>query len=370
MYIATYSIDIVALLCLIGFLYSNTALDSKRKKPFLAGIILTIFIILSEAGTLYTEGSTHLRNINIFLNVMGFSLTPIIPIVITLIFNRRIFTTHRLWLIPTLINIIAAVLSPLFGFIFYVDSNNQYMRGESFFIFIIVYVFNFLFLIINTLKMGKKYNYPIVGKMLVLSLFTLAGTSIQLVYPPALSSWHCVTLTLFLYLIVLSDFDSSFDTLTGLYNRATFDKAIKDIVKPKALSIIILDINDFKYVNDTYGHDYGDKVIRTVAAVVRESFNKHYKCYRYGGDEISIISNEIDTERIESYLSGMTNALAKIRDKGEPIPTVSYGYSIFTGDEPFDLDKIFKEADNQMYYFKRIHKSNAASKEEEQISIF
>ena len=83
MYIATYSIDIVALLCLIG-LYSNTALDSKRKKPFLAGIILTIFIILSEAGTLYTEGSTHLRNINIFLNVMGFSLTPIIPIVITL----------------------------------------------------------------------------------------------------------------------------------------------------------------------------------------------------------------------------------------------------------------------------------------------
>jgi diguanylate cyclase (GGDEF)-like protein len=283
-----------------------------------------------------------------------------IPIVITLIFDKRILTTHRLWLVPSLVNLAASLLSPLFGFIFYIDSNNQYMRGEYFLVFIIVYIINFLFLVISTLNMGEKYNYPIMWKMVALSIFTIIGTSIQLVYPLAYSSWHCVTLALFLYLLVMSEFDSSFDSLTGLYNRASFDKIMLNIVKPKTLSVIILDIDDFKSVNDAFGHDYGDKVIKTVASVIRGSFDKHYKCYRYGGDEFSIISHEIDQEKIDLQLRTMTELLAKIRENGSVIPTVSYGYSIFRGGDTLDFHKIIEEADAEMYHFKKIHRAAAA----------
>lgn len=359
MYIATYAIDIAALFCLIGLLYTSTALNSYRKKPFLIGIILTVIIILSEAGTVFTDnGSISLRGINILCSILGFALTPIIPIAITLIFDRRILRTHKLLLVPTLINIVATILSPLFRFIFYVDANNQYIRGDYFFIFITVYIINFLFLVISTLDVGKKYNYPIMRKMVVLSLFTIIGTSIQLVDPLAYSSWHCVTLSLFLYFLLMSEFDSSFDTLTGLYNRATFDKVAKQI-GPKAFSVIILDINDFKSVNDTYGHDYGDTVIKSVAAIIRESFNKRYTCYRFGGDEFSIIGNETDQEKIEFQLRNMTNTLAEMRVKGNLLPTVSYGYSIFRGGEKLDFNKNLKEADDQMYHFKKVHKADA-----------
>ncbi|NLZ52352.1 MAG: diguanylate cyclase, partial [Thermoanaerobacteraceae bacterium] len=153
-------------------------------------------------------------------------------------------------LVPTFINIVATVLSPVFGFIFYVDANNQYIRGDHFFIFITVYIINFLFLVISTLEVGKRYNYPIMGKMLGLSLFTIVGTSIQVVNPLAYSSWHCITLSLLLYFLLLSEFDSSFDTLTGLYNRAAFDKATKQMIEEKPFSVIIIDINDFKSIND------------------------------------------------------------------------------------------------------------------------
>lgn len=363
MYIATYFIDIAALICLVVLLYSSTALNTNRKKPFLAAIILTVIIIVSEAVTIYTgDGNSNLRTINIFSNVLGFALTPMIPIVITLIFDRRILTTHRLILVPTGINSIAVVLSPLFGFIFYVNANNQYIRGEYFFIFIAVYIINFLFLVLSTLDMGKKYNYPMMLKLVALSLFTIIGTSIQLVVPSAYSSWHSVTLALFLYFLLMSEFDSSFDTLTGLYNRATFDKAIKEIVKPKALSVIILDINDFKNVNDTYGHDYGDRVIKIVASVIRESFNMQYKCYRYGGDEFSILSSETDPEKIEFQLRTMTKALAEMRENGNQLPTVSYGYSVFQGEEVPDFHKVLKEADDQMYHFKKANKAGTAEK--------
>lgn len=361
MYIATYLIDIAALIYLIGLLYSNTTLNSNRKKPFLAGILLVIIIILAEAGTIFTGiERLNLRSLNIFSNVLGFALTPMIPIVITLIFNRKTLTTHRVWLLPTLINIVAAVLSPIFGFIFYIYANNQYLRGEAFFIFIVAYIINYLFLVIRTLDMGKKYNYPIMRKMLALSFFTIAGTSIQLAVPLAYSSWHCVTLALFLYYLLMSEFDSSFDMLTGLYNRANFDKAAREIGDLTALSVIILDIDDFKDVNDTYGHDYGDHVIKTVASVIRESFNHGYRCYRYGGDEFVVIGHETDSEKIEFQLKMMTSTLSEIRKQGNPLPTVSYGYSVFLGGTTLNFDKVLKEADDQMYRFKRVYKTNAA----------
>lgn len=362
MYTATYIIDIAALFYLMRLLYSSTALNNQRKKPFLIAIILTIIIILSESVTVLTEnGSLNFRSINILSNILGFALTPMIPISIALIFDRMILRMNKLWLIPNLINIIATILSPLFRFVFYVDEYNLYMRGDYFFIFIIVYFMNFMFLVIVTLEGGKKYNYPIMG-MLALSLFTILGTSIQLVYPLAYSSWHCVTLSLLLYFLLMSEFDSSFDTLTSLYNRATFDKATKQLEATKAFSVIILDINNFKSINDTYGHDYGDSVIKAVAEIIRKSFNKHYTCYRFGGDEFSIIGNELDKEKIEHQLRIMTNNFQEMREEGNPLPTVSYGYSIFQGGEKLDFQKILKDADTQMYHYKRINKAAVAVK--------
>jgi diguanylate cyclase (GGDEF)-like protein len=361
MYIATYSIDLAALFYLIGLLHASTSLNNYRKKPFLISIILTVIIILSEAGTvLASNGSINLRSINIFCNILGFALTPMIPLAITAIFDSRILRTNKLLLVPTLINIVATVLSPQLRFIFYVDANNQYTRGDFFYIFIAAYIINFSFLIVRTLDVGKKYNYPIMWKLVALSLFTIIGTSIQLVYPLAYSSWHSVTLSLFIYFLLMSEFDSNFDSLTGLYNRAVFDKTAKQMVRPKAFSVIILDINDFKSVNDAYGHDYGDTVIKAVAAIIRESFNKHYTCYRFGGDEFSIIGSETNQEKIEYQLRIMTNSLAELRKKVNPLPTVSYGYSIFRGGEKMDFQKNLKEADEQMYYFKKIHKGDAA----------
>lgn len=359
MYIATYVIDIAALFYLIGLLYSSTTFNANRKKPFLIAVVLTIIIILSEAGTLLTNNeSFNLRSINILCNVLGFAITPIIPIVITLIFDNVILKSHKLLLIPTLINLVATVLSPIFRFIFYVDADNQYTRGYYFFIFIIVYIMNLLILSIITLEACKKNHYPITGKVVALFVIVIIGTSIQLIYPSSYTSWHCVTLSLLLYFLLLSDFDSSFDTLTNLYNRAAFEKTIKQMGKTNSFSLIILDIDDFKIVNDTYGHDYGDIVIKEIAGVIRKTFNKHYTCYRIGGDEFYILGKETDQEKIKYQLRIMTNYLTDIRKKSNLLPTVSYGYSIFRGGEELDFNKIVKDADDQMYKYKNIHKAN------------
>jgi diguanylate cyclase (GGDEF)-like protein len=360
MYIATYAIDVAALIYLIGVLKSSAALNIYRKKPFMIGIILTLIVIASESVTVFVaNGGPSLRSINVLCNIIGFTLAPIIPLVIAYVFDGRILRKHKLLFIPSLVNAVAAISSPLSKLIFYVDANNHYFRENYYFIFIAVYYINLLLLIISTLEVGKKYNYPIKNKLVALAFFTIIGTSIQLQFPTSYSTWHCATLALLLYFLLLSEFDSSFDTLSGFYNRAAFDKTIKDMPASKAFSFIIIDINDFKSFNDTYGHDYGDNLIRKVAEIIRKSFNRHYTCYRFGGDEFSIISNETDQKKIENQLKIMIDNIADMRESGTPLPTVSYGYRIFNGEDELDFHEILQQADKQMYHFKMIHKADA-----------
>lgn len=356
MFTATYLIDMAALCCFMGMLFSNTALNKERKTPFAAAIALTLVVIISEAGTvLASQEQANLRGLHIFFNVLGFSLTPVIPLAMALIFDRALLVKHKIVLVPALVNLAAAVLSPKYGIIFAIDASNGYARGRGFSVFVAVYMINLLFLIFTTLDVGRKSNYPILGKMVALSVFAMVGTGIQLLYPSAHTAWHCVTLSLLLYFLLMAEFDSSFDALTTLYNRAAFDQAVKRMERGGSFSVIMLDIDHFKAVNDTYGHDYGDDVIKTVASIVRSSFNEQYTCYRIGGDDFSIIGKETEPSKIEEQLRTMTAnvAAATVGNRCCPLPTVSYGYSVFSGREKPDFTALLKEADGQMYQHKK-----------------
>ncbi|MDD4779745.1 MAG: GGDEF domain-containing protein [Tissierellia bacterium] len=357
MYIATYAIDFVALIYLLGLLCNTNMLDNSRKKSFLYGIVLTLIIILSEAVTvLYSYGKLNSHILNISCNIIGFAFAPMVPVILTSIFDTNILRKHKLLFIPTLLNIIAAVLSPSLRIIFYFDEFNQYNRGDYFFVFVAVYIINLLILVVNTIYTSKKYHYFITQKIICLSFFTVVGTCVQLMYPSVYSSWHCITLSLFLYFIYISEFDISFDALTGLYSRATYEKIVTQMSISKAFSVIILDIDSFKNINDTYGHDYGDTVIKLIASIIRESLDRNCTCFRTGGDEFLIICNDTNEQKIECQLKSMIIALNEKRRIDDRLPSISYGYSIFRGGKKPDFQEILKEADDQMYYFKKLNK--------------
>lgn len=356
-YIATYLIDVAALAFLCYLIYSNNILDQNRKGPFYLGIVLIVLIILSEAGTIIAgDGNADLRFLNIFCNVFGFAFTPVIPIILIAIFDIKIIQTNKLLLLPTILNMFATALSPWLGFMFYVDANNHYERGNFFCIFVTAYIINMIFMLISTLRTGGKQHYPIKAKITALSLFAVAGTSIQLILPSVYSSWHSVTLSLLLYYLLLSEFDGSFDVLTRLHNRAANEKTTNKLDGRNPYSVIVIDINNFKEINDTYGHDFGDTVLKKVASVIRESFDNRCTCYRVGGDEFQIINSETNPVKLERQLKSMINNLEKERQNENRLPTVAYGYSIFKGGKGIDFLDVLKEADDQMYYFKKIQK--------------
>lgn len=97
------------------------------------------------------------------------------------------------------------------------------------------------------------------------------------------------------------EFMSVLDGLTGLYNRRQFEIGLEQEFNrtkrhPSDFSLAILDIDFFKKVNDNYGHQYGDYVIKTVADLMKQSFRKTDLLYRYGGEELVMIMPETNIE--------------------------------------------------------------------------
>ena len=97
------------------------------------------------------------------------------------------------------------------------------------------------------------------------------------------------------------EFMSVLDGLTGLYNRRQFELGLEQEFNrtkrhPADFSLAILDIDFFKKVNDTYGHQYGDYVLKTVSDLMKASFRKTDLLYRYGGEELVMIMPETNVE--------------------------------------------------------------------------
>jgi diguanylate cyclase (GGDEF)-like protein len=147
------------------------------------------------------------------------------------------------------------------------------------------------------------------------------------------------------------------DKLTGLYNRQHFDKLSETEFNQakrenRKLSILFIDIDHFKDVNDTYGHDKGDEALRIVAQLIRASCRKSDYVARYGGEEIVVIlPKTISRDAIQ--VAHDINAIIARQSKhflGFKL-TVSIGVSTFP-DDGLSLKQIIKSADLALYQAK------------------
>ena len=153
---------------------------------------------------------------------------------------------------------------------------------------------------------------------------------------------------------------SQIDALTGLNNRAAYDRDIERELSLAArhkrpLSLMLLDIDFFKKVNDEYGHAGGDKVLRVVADTLKEVTRDSDVVFRYGGEEFAVLFSDVDSlcaldvaERIrlavKNCLIGYDNRLINI--------TISGGMASYCADE--GSESLFKRTDAALYRAKKM----------------
>lgn len=139
------------------------------------------------------------------------------------------------------------------------------------------------------------------------------------------------------------------DYLTGLYNRRYMDDAIKRLDQERnlPLSFMVMDVNGLKLVNDSFGHEMGDRLIQKVADLIRGVSRKDDIIARTGGDEFAIILANTDEEELVAIKDRFKEEMTKT-SLGSVVVSVAVGWGIKTKKED-DFISIVKEADDAMY---------------------
>lgn len=143
-------------------------------------------------------------------------------------------------------------------------------------------------------------------------------------------------------------YEASHDSLTGLLNRNAYNFQLRQL-DGKDFCFILLDVDDFKGFNDTYGHDVGDKVLQKISRVLSTNVRSEDLIFRLGGDEFAIVLQGVRNENrdvIEKKMEKIRNDLLK-KDDDTPVIRISLGASFSDG--KLDIDKKYKEADIALY---------------------
>lgn len=148
--------------------------------------------------------------------------------------------------------------------------------------------------------------------------------------------------------------NSNKDSMTGLYNKATamnYGAAIIDKKRFPNAYFVMLDIDNFKSINDTYGHLTGDKVIINIARFLAQYFNHHGLVSRFGGDEFAVfITRHLNRQDIEKRIKDFQSDVASISFDNNGMVTCSIGVVHISNEKNFD--EIYKKADEMLYHVK------------------
>lgn len=150
------------------------------------------------------------------------------------------------------------------------------------------------------------------------------------------------------------------DTLTGCYSRLAMENLIEKLEKNKhhQVTVTYMDLNKFKLINDTYGHDMGDVVLCTFSRVLMEIFAKKGNVGRMGGDEFMIILLDFSEEKLIELCEKIGERLKEESDKLElkHIISASYGFATRQKGSVEPLSTFINAADEKMYIYKEEHR--------------
>ncbi|XQW85529.1 DUF484 family protein [Thalassotalea piscium] len=156
------------------------------------------------------------------------------------------------------------------------------------------------------------------------------------------------------------EYMAHYDRLTGIPNRRLMEKSIEEeLIRQRRyqvpFSVLFIDCNKFKLINDTYGHDCGDKVLSYVAMQLQELIRENDKCFRYAGDEFVVVlaSQTYHEAKLASHRLCEFFVKNPMPYQNEALEiTISCG--VAASDGKLTMDQLLKKADEQLYLHKKV----------------
>ena len=222
-------------------------------------------------------------------------------------------------------------------------------------------IFAALCMVLTLLFQKRKKSSTRIGRSWVLTFLLVFGLSADLVcfYVQGSSSGLVFSL-LAIFVYTLAQFTISVldtnrkaytDAHTGLFNRRRWDTLIDSMDSfHDPVGMMMLDLNGLKYVNDTMGHDAGDKMIFNFVNILRNTIPPTNTICRWGGDEFTVLITNADKDIMEHYVEQIRTAATFYNESGEkPALYFAAGYALSTEFPELSLKELLQKADERMY---------------------
>ena len=243
------------------------------------------------------------------------------------------------------------------GFIFHISKENVYTRGPMNFI---LYIFVFVYYIESIYTVHKAKYDSILVEFFPIYYFIIPcmiGTMIQGFFFGVSTIWLCVAIAFIIVYIEIQISISFIDDLSGLYNRKYMNHYLNKLQNDKTKHVygFMMDINDFKAINDTYGHLKGDYALIQFGIILQHSIDKDSVAIRMGGDEFVIFAKLKSDEEALALKKQIKYNVRQFNIKSkEPFHlSFSIGIAKFNGK---NTDAFLSAMDDSMYEAKNMHR--------------
>lgn len=367
--IVANGITVLMIWFLLGCRRRNRESSHTQDRVYDAMCIVNIAGACLETVSFLVDGRTFpgAVAINYLANSLCFLGTVTIGLLWGTYVNMRIFQNRnrtmrdaKFLVIPWAIEVAAVVLT-LFGtgFLFSISADNVYQRGPGApigYISLMIYFAYSTYVVRRTQKQGVNLHFfPIqyfVGPC-------IAGVVGQFLFYGITTSWISVAVALTFVQMQIYAENIYRDALSGLFNRRYLDCMLEKLgtgaARAKSLYGIMMDINDFKAINDTLGHSTGDRAIYVLGDTLFRSIPEGAMALRYAGDEFIILLPDADIEKTLATMAAIRAALTALNDSGAEAFTLdaAMGYAQFNpGDTP---ETFLRHMDERMYEQKRAY---------------
>lgn len=338
------------LLGLMVILFISVHVSERLKKNTRIVVILLLLASIAYYLELWTQSFETYTIWRGILTAIKYSIYPsILYIIITKItsLGSKLNWKYKLIMLIPLVIAIPLHFSVLYsGIVFSYSEDNHYLGGPLAKLpYIIFGLYLVLFIVMNAIYL--RY-YKLRDRIIALFITISAAlyVALNLIFGKDTDYVRMFTSSLVFYFLFIYIHNASIDSLTGLLNRQSYYQDIK-VKSDRIKSVISVDMNELKYLNDTFGHDKGDEALVTISKILLTNAGVHRAVYRIGGDEFIMLFSISDEEEIKKRIENMRKALE------EASYSCAFGYAMKIGD---DIQDVLKRADENMYIDKRMIK--------------
>ena len=353
-------IPLLIVIFLLYFLRINYVYEKDLTKKFLPSVALLLALMVMDNIDYYAyDAMTVVGLFDVFHRaaaMLGYDIRIILMAsLISVAADRLIDNKHAVLYtyLPSFISAVFLIPCLFTDLYFYYNEDGSIGRGIFAFephILSGVYMLFLFYLAHICHRKGRLNEMGILG---LCGTLTILGFLAEFLFSLRGILIGVVALDITFYYLYLHIEHFRFDALTKIFNREAFIADIDKYSKGDISHILSIDLNNLKVINDTYGHNEGDKALRAIADAIKASALPRCYMYRVGGDEFAAICLHKKTPDIEAMIENMYKA---VDDAGY---SCAIGYAEW--DKGRTFTEIYKDADDRMYRKKRAMKELGAA---------